>query len=172
MIISNTVNDFTNNFPLSIPFIELYYEKNHKEFSDAGIRQDNLMKRASYTMNQLQFDMPMILKLNTKFVHIIFDIRLKFLKQYNTYLTPEIYLLIGSYETQAILPHNKIPSIYFFMEAISQNADYVYEIVAYYFAKLYLQITHLNEDTLKQEDEMIYQILNEMNIDFPYNMNN
>lgn len=184
MMISNTVNDFVNNFQLTVQSSELYYEKYYEEFSDAGLNNKTMIHHLPNTITKLETDISTILKINTKLVHIIFDVRLTFLKQYHTYLQPEFFLLIANYEEEAVIQMDTQPRLYFFIEALCKHADQLYEIVAYYFTKLYIQTVlnqttrHNNEYTQDHpsstllEEAIILHIMNETNVTYPFKQNN
>ncbi|WP_239741004.1 hypothetical protein [Mammaliicoccus sp. M-M45] len=91
MIISNTINDFFNNFHLTDTSLKTYYAKYRSEFQHAEENLIFLEDDISTTLSKLETDTAQILKINTKLVHIIFEVRLQILKQFNTYLRPDIY---------------------------------------------------------------------------------
>lgn len=141
MIINNTINDYLNNFQTNPLCMELYYEKYRDYFSQADLDFDMLIKKIPHTITNLKADTANILKLNTKLVHIIFSVRLDFLKTFNIYLTPNIYFLIGSYDNKAIIKVHNTPSIYFFVESLSEDIEALYAAIRYYFAQLYIYST-------------------------------
>ncbi|PTJ55705.1 hypothetical protein BU009_10480, partial [Mammaliicoccus sciuri] len=118
MIISNTINDFFNNFHLNEQSRLSYFTKYHTEFQHAGYDEHLLCQNIHPTLLKLEQDLPLILKINTKLVHIIFDVRLKFLKQYQTYLRPDIYFLVGTYKEDASIQLEDNTHLYLFIESL------------------------------------------------------
>ena len=111
---------------------------------------DNL----STTLSKLETDAAKILKINTKLVHIVFDVRLQFLKQYDAYLKPDIFLLLGAYKQDAIIKTEEIPHVYFFIESLCQHYDDLYDTIAYHFTKLFL--SHLMRLNATNESAIDY----------------
>lgn len=185
MIISNTFNDFFYNFHLNEQSLITYYIKYGAEFEHAGYDKQSLNKDILPTLLKLETDLPLIFKINTTLVHIIFEIRLQFLKQYQVYLKPDIYFLIGKYKEDASIQLADDTHLYLFLESLCHKYDLLYDVVAYYFTKLYIyQIikeyyTESDLMTLQHHKDSILEeaitlhILNMLNYTYPFkNKNN
>ncbi len=180
MIISNTINDFFNNFHLNEQSRLLYFTKYHTEFQHAGYDEHLLCQNIHPTLLKLEQDLPLILKINTQLVHIIFDVRLKFLKQYQTYLRPDIYFLVGTYKEDASIQLEDNTHLYLFIESLCHKYDLLYDVIAYYFAKLYIyeiikdyypekvKTTILNNKHVILEEAIVLHILTTLNYTYPY----
>lgn len=113
-------------------------------------------------------------------VHIIFEVRLKFLKQYQTYLRPDIYFLVGTYKEDASIQLEDNAHLYLFIESLCHKYDLLYDVVAYYFAKLYIYeiikdyypekvtTTILNNKHVILEEAIVLHILKTLNYTYPY----
>lgn len=180
MIISNTINDFFNNFHLNELSLKTYYEKYRSELQHAEQDMQYLNDNLSTTLSKLETDTAKILKINTKLVHIVFDVRLQFLKQYDAYLKPDIFFLIGAYKQDAMIKTEEIPHVYFFIESLCQHYDDLYDTIAYHFTKLFLShlmqlnatneaaITYINADVSLLEEAVTLHILKSLNLTYPY----
>ncbi|RIN84142.1 hypothetical protein BU005_13710, partial [Mammaliicoccus sciuri] len=147
----------------------------HTEFQHAGYDEHLLCQNIHPTLLKLEQDLPLILKINTKLVHIIFDVRLKFLKQYQTYLRPDIYFLVGTYKEDASIQLEDNTHLYLFIESLCHKYDLLYDVIAYYFAKLYIYeiikdyypekvtTTILNNKHVILEEAIVLHILTTLN---------
>ncbi|WP_239749606.1 hypothetical protein [Mammaliicoccus sp. O-M53] len=172
MIISNTINDFFNNFHLTDTSLKTYYAKYRSEFQHAEENLIFLEDDISTTLSKLETDTAQILKINTKLVHIIFEVRLQILKQFNTYLRPDIYFLIGAYRKDGFLKIEDTPHIYFFIESLCEHNDDLYDIIAYYFTKLLLRQLNSTSENSILEEAVTSHIMNKLNYTYPYTNNN
>lgn len=179
MIISNTVNRFIHNHQLIKSSFELYYTKYYIEFSNAGKYIESLVSALPYTIPKIENDIRNISNVNDQLVHIIFDIRLLFLKQYKLYLQPNIYFLIGDYQDFGIIPTKSSATLFLFIEKLSERIDDLYAIVAYYFTKLYIHQTEyiqhfFNEQTQNKYPNMLLEeiatlgIMRQLDINYPF----
>lgn len=179
MIISNTVNSFIHNHQLIKSSFELYYTKYYIEFSNAGKYIESLVSALPYTIPKIENDIRNISNVNDQLVHIIFDIRLLFLKQYKLYLQPNIYFLIGDYQDFGIIPTKSSATLFLFIEKLSERIDDLYAIVAYYFTKLYIHQTEyiqhfFNEQTQNKYPNMLLEeiatlgIMRRLDINYPF----
>ncbi len=180
MIISNTINDFFNNFHLNEQSRLSYFTKYHTEFQHAGYDEHVLCQNIHPTLLKLEQDLPLILKINTTLVHIIFEVRLKFLKQYQTYLKPDIYFLVGTYKEDASIQLEDNAHLYLFIESLCHKYDLLYDVIAYYLAKLYIYeiikeyypetitTTILNNKHVILEEAIVLHILKTLNYTYPY----
>lgn len=179
MIISNTVNSFIHNHQLIKSSFELYYTKYYIEFSNAGKYIESLVSTLPYTIPKIENDIRNISNVNDQLVHIIFNIRLLFLKQYKLYLQPNIYFLIGDYQDFGIIPTKSSATLFLFIEKLSERIDDLYAIVAYYFTKLYIHQTEyiqhfFNEQTQNKYPNMLLEeiatlgIMRQLDINYPF----
>lgn len=179
MIISNTVNSFIHNHQLTKSSFELYYTRYFNEFSNAGKYVDNLVSALPYTIPKIENDIRNVSHVNDQLVHIIFDIRLLFLKQYKVYLQPNIYFLIGDYQDFGTIPTKSSTTLFLFIEKLSERVDDLYAMVAYYFTKLYIHQTEyiqhfFNEQTQIKYPNMLLEeiatlgIMRQLSINYPF----